>query len=289
MKKLFIALSILALSSGCAFEVHSVGTGNGGLEGDGPSEGTGLDARFNAVSPGRSEADAGVDTPTVDDVVDTPVLDAPLVDDPVLDEIVEVNDPVDVVVQPLTCTPASEAADCPGTSCDPATMQCSTFKRGSRPGCWTCVSDSDCEEPDHRCVEMDYQGVRFPDDKTGFCMQIAVPEDDEDDLDFDDADDSNCVTPFTTVLVNRPSLSGGVTQSYCGIREALTTCYGVRSFQNQELCPGGRDDECPVGAFCRRFGSGSKAVNCCSYECTADNQCIGPYGEASECGGYCGG
>ena len=34
-----------------------------------------------------------------------------------------------------TCTPATERTDCPGTSCDPATLQCSTFKVASRPTC----------------------------------------------------------------------------------------------------------------------------------------------------------
>lgn len=277
MEKLIIALSILGLTAGCAFEVHSVGPGNGGLEGDGSSQGTGLDARFNAGSSNddskTSDADAGVDTPVADAGLDLSTPDT--------------VDPVDPVVEPVPCTPTTETDDCPGTSCDPRTMQCSTYKLASRPGCWTCVSDSDCEQPDHRCVEMNYQGVRFPDQKTGFCLQIAVPDDDDDEY-FDDEDESNCVAPFMIVLVDRPSLSGGQVQSYCGIQEDLTTCYGVRSFQNQEACPGGRDAECPAGAFCRIFGTGKNAVNCCTYECTLAEQCVGLNDEPATCGGYCG-
>lgn len=281
-----MALSILALTAGCAFEVHSVGPGNGGLGGDGSSQGTGLDARFNAGSPNddskTSGADAGVETPVADAGVDASVADGGL--DP---STPDAGDPVDPV-EPVSCTPATEADDCPGTSCDPRTMQCSTYKLASRPGCWTCVSDSDCERPDHRCVGMDYQGSRFPDNNTGFCMQVAVPLPGEGPLDWDDADDANCAAPFMIVLVDRPSLSGGDVQSYCGIQEDFTTCYAVRSFQNQEACPGGRDDECPAGAFCRIFGDGNKGVNCCTYECTLAEQCVGLDGEPATCGGYCG-
>lgn len=277
MQRLLIALSILTLSSGCAFEVHSVGVGNGGLEGDAQDDDTGFDARFNPVSPEKVGADAGVDTPSLDQVLDTPAMD----------EVVDSSGSVDVVVEALACKPSTEAADCPGTSCDPTTMRCSTFKLGSRPGCWTCVSDSDCKEPDHRCVEMDYQGQRFPDERTGFCMRVAelVPEFEEAGYELED----DCEEPFETLLVDRPSLSGGSLDSYCGIQEDLTTCYALRSFQNQEACPGGRDDECPVGAICRRFGNGNKAVHCCTYECTEDDECPAPEGGEASCGGYCGG
>jgi len=277
MQKLFIALSILTLSSGCAFEVHSVGTGNGGLEGDGAGGSTGLDARFSAVSPETADEDAGVETPALDEVLDGPALD----------DVVKPSDPVDVVVAPRACTPSTQAHDCPGTSCDPATLQCSTFKLASRPRCWTCVSDSDCGEPDHRCVEMDYNGDRFPDELTGFCMRVAqfVPEYEAGGYELED----DCEEPFETLLVDRPSLSGGSLDSYCGIREDLTTCYALRSFQNQEACPGGRDDECPDGGICRRFGTGSKGVYCCTFECTEDDECPAPDGAEASCGGYCGG
>jgi hypothetical protein len=127
---------------------------------------------------------------------------------------------------------------------------------------------------------MSYDGKRFPDDKTGFCLQIAVPE---------SGDDYGCDEPFETVLVDRPSLSFGLTQSYCGIREDLTTCYAVRAFENQEQCPDGTDEECPEGGVCHTFGTGSKALNCCTFECTDDDECPWLEGSPTTCGGFCGG
>jgi hypothetical protein len=174
-------------------------------------------------------------------------------------------------------------------------MRCSTFKRMSRPACWTCVSDTDCESPDHRCVEMYFQGERFPDDKHGFCLQVALVEGrpievevDDGVYKLDDVDESNCAPHFRSVLAKRPSLSGPPASSYCGLREDLTTCFALRAFENLEECPGGTDEECPNGAICRAFGTESNAVNCCTFECDKDNQCPSVDGEPTHCGDYCG-
>ncbi len=247
MVKSATALLVLLLSSGCAFEVRSVGAGNGGLDGDGGSAGSGPAAggTGGALGVGGFGGVGGV-----------------------IDEL-------------APCTPATERTDCPGTSCDPATLRCSTFKLASRDACWTCVSDNDCESPDHRCVEMYFDGKRFPDAKQGFCMQVAV-------LEPNSTTEYDCDEPYETVLPERPSLSGPPTMSYCGIREDLTTCYALRAFENQEQCPEGSDDECPAGGICRTFTDGDEIVNCCTFECTNDDECPALDGKQPHCGGYCG-
>jgi len=238
---------LLSLSSGCAFETHTVALG-GAFDGDGGAGGAG------AAGVGGAGGADGIGG--------------------------------GLIVEQPECTPATERTDCPGTSCDPATMRCSLFKLASRPACWTCASDTDCVEPDQRCVVMYHDGDRFPDEETGFCLQVAIVEYDNGVYEFDEA--STCAPPFMTPIVDRESLSGGRTQSYCGIREDLTTCYAVRAYANQEPCPIGLDEECPEGGICRTFGSGVNAANWCTYECTADGQCPSLGNQPTYCGGFCG-
>ncbi|MGB5696526.1 MAG: hypothetical protein WBM46_12790 [Polyangiales bacterium] len=240
-----LTAAFLALIAGCAFETHSLGSGHGGVDGQGLGGAGGSDAGLGLSGAGGA---GGLGGPGV--------------------------------VELPECTPATERTDCPATSCNPRTMRCSTFKLASRPTCWTCVSDNDCEAPDHRCVEMSHGGKRFPDEYTGFCLRLAVPESDG---------DYDCDEPYETVLVDRPSLSFGLTQSYCGIREDLTTCYAVRAFENQEACPDGTDEECPEGGLCRTFGSGRSTVNHCTFECTSDDECPPLDGSPTTCRDFCGG
>ena len=263
MVKMATALALLMLGSGCMFEPYSVGSGNAGLEGEGGTSGGGPQASGGAGGGGMGGGDGvggGAGTGSV------------------------------IVEQP-TCTPATEEVDCPATSCDPTTLHCSTFKVASRGACWTCVSDSDCEAPNHRCVEMDYGGERFPDEKHGFCLQVADVELELEGgiYEVDDDSPSDCTAPFTTILIRRASLSGGPIESYCGINEIRTTCFALRAFAIEEECPSGRDDECPAGGLCRTFEHEGRAVNCCTYECTTDQQCPWIAGEASHCTGFCGG
>jgi len=254
-----IFLLLLLQSSGCMFETRSIDPADLGLEGSAGASGAGPEADGGVGGAGGLDGVGGSGS---------------------------------VIVEQPECTPGTEKTDCPGTSCDPATMRCSTFKLASRGACWTCVSDTDCDAPNHRCVEMNHEGDRFPDDKRGFCLQVADVELELDngvyELD-DDNDVGDCASPFQNILIMRPSLSGGPTDSYCGINEASTTCFALRAFQNQEECPGGRDDECPAGGLCRTFKHNGKAVNCCTYECTADLQCPWIEGVPNQCTGYCGG
>jgi hypothetical protein len=129
---------------------------------------------------------------------------------------------------------------------------------------------------------MYFGGERFPDEKHGFCLRVVVLEQTAPGV-------GDCEEPFETVLPERPSLSGPPTDSYCGLREDLTTCYALRAFENQEQCPDGSDDECPAGGICRTFVHWGAEVSCCTYECTDADECPMVDYEPASCGGYCGG
>lgn len=269
MVNLAIALVLSALWAGCAFEVQPAGVGDRGPEGSAGSAGDGQGKVGGSNGIGGTAGAGGVGG---------------------------IGGTAGLGVELRTCTPATERTDCPGTSCDPATMRCSTFKLASRPACWTCVSDTDCESPDHRCVEMYFQGERFPDEKHGFCLQVArvegVPlevERDDGFYELDDVAESNCAPHLRTVLVKRRSLSGAPTRSYCGLREDMTTCFALRAFANREPCPEGTDEECPDGGICRTVDQKGGALNCCTYLCAADRHCPSVDGSKTQCGGYCGG
>ena len=148
--------------------------------------------------------------------------------------------------------------------------------------CETCVSDGDCTDPDHRCVEMSYKSLPYPNAETGFCLKVASLLSEGPPPVYD------CDAPYVTVLVDRPSLSGGQVESYCGIREDFTTCAAVRAHADAWPCAGVGDDACPDGGFCdwvRTQSDGWKEL--CTYACDQASQCQGPGGEACS-QGYCG-
>ncbi len=153
---------------------------------------------------------------------------------------------------------------------------------GGQAACEICVSDGDCTDPDHRCVEMRYKSVPFPNAATGFCLKIAFPLSEGPPPVYD------CEAPYVTVLADRSSVSGGQAQSYCGIREDFTTCAAVRAHADAWPCAGVGDDACPDGGFCdwvRTESDGWKEL--CTYACDHASQCQGPDGEACS-QGYCG-
>lgn len=260
MATLAALLMLSVLSSGCMYDTRAVGSDSGLANG----EGGGAGATEGAVGGAGGVGGIGGD---------------------------DASGGSDGEAFGQACTPATERTDCPGTSCDPATMRCSSFKLASRALCWTCVSDTDCVDPNQRCVEMYFEGERFPDDKHGFCLEVARVEVELDDgaYEIDDFGESSCDKPFKTLLVRRPSLSGLPTNHYCGLREDLTTCFALRAFQNQEACPGGTDEECPVGGICRPFSDGAHLVNCCTFDCAADKECPLVDGAEPSCDAYCGG
>ncbi len=261
---------VVIASGGCAFESHPSGPGNGRLEGNGAGFGSG---------------DGGVEDAGLDPTVSDPTVSDPTVTDTSTpDTIVQVRpeDSTYVVFVEPACTPGTERSSCPGTSCDPVTLTCTTMMLASRATCESCFTDSNCASMDHRCVWMTYQGEPFPDKQAGFCLKVSEPV-----VTVDGG--SACEPPFTVPLVDRESPSGGTTQSYCGIHETITTCLAVRAFHNRLLCPSGRDDECPAGGLCRAIAvNGNKTEFACTYACTDDTECSTPASNVS-CAGYCGG
>jgi hypothetical protein len=160
----------------------------------------------------------------------------------------------------VDCTPDTEASACPNNkSCNPDTRQCTNTDVGSIEVCEPCVADSECGEDGsaseaYRCAEMRYEGQRYPDGDTGFCLKVFSV--------------GGCEQPYAIRISDRPSLSGDPLESYCGINEILATCPAVRALdQNQPQCPRGEDTECPESGLCRDVGGLS---NKCTYRCETE-------------------
>jgi hypothetical protein len=152
---------------------------------------------------------------------------------------------------------------------------------GSRLTCETCTNDSDCAGADHRCVEMQYNDARFPDENTGFCLQVASP--------LPEGPGHDCATPYVTVLFDVRSLSGGNLDDYCGIRTDLTTCDAVLAHQAVRDCANRGDGACPEGGFCEYVKVSQGFQELCTYACEDPSECQGPGGErCSSTDNYCG-
>ena len=109
----------------------------------------------------------------------------------------------------VECTIATEATDCAGKSCDPATNACTTTDVGSVGVCEACVADSECET-DYGCVPMNFDNMALG----GFCLKNSTA--------------ANCTAPFSEGL-SRTSLSGS-NATWCALDETLTTCAAVLEF-----------------------------------------------------------
>jgi hypothetical protein len=164
------------------------------------------------------------------------------------------------------CTVATEATNCGGNSCNPATRTCTATPRLSRGVCQPCVADSECTPVDgatHRCVRMNYQGT----DLGGFCLR-AVP---------------GCAPPYSTGIT-RESLSGAASTTYCGIDQNMVTCDAVSALLRDASCANAGASECMAeSARCETVGV---LADRCTYTCSASGQC--PVGYPCG-GGYCGG
>lgn len=185
----------------------------------------------------------------------------------------------------VDCTPALEAESCvDGKSCNPLTRRCTDTDVSSLGVCEACVADSECGDngvpsDEYRCVPMFYEGTRFPDDNSGFCLKTT---------------DSGCEQPFSITLAARPSLSDPAADAdYCGINENLATCPAVDALLQNQRCPNGTQEECPQpSGLCERVGN---LENRCTYRCGLPVQCpadppadtCGSSGSSSE--DYCGG
>jgi hypothetical protein len=186
----------------------------------------------------------------------------------------------------VDCTPATEAQTCANDkSCDPRTRACTDTTVASLDTCEACVADSECGDNGapstaHHCVPMSYDGERFPNDETGFCLKTTL---------------GGCEQPYSITLFNRPSLSEPTGQeNYCGINEVLTTCPAVKALVDNQPCPIGTADECPVGGLCRQVGD--LVEDRCTYPCADVVECKNAPAPGSTCGSsgsggddYCGG
>lgn len=190
---------------------------------------------------------------------------------------VDAGESVDAAVEEPECTPGTEKTACGGHSCHPKTLVCTSMELASRGICETCFADSNCAEPNHRCVKMNHAGDPYPDESTGFCLQLTAEG------------GADCAQPFIVTLDGREGMSGGKHQSYCGIHEELATCDAVRAFHNAEACPSGRDDECPAGGLCRGIlTQANRTEYLCTYACVDVPECSSQW-ISVDCAGYCGG
>lgn len=246
MYRLASILLSVAPASGCLVEVQPVGSGrglDGGVGGDGGTGGAG-----GSGSSGGTGGTAGTGGTVSGE-----------------------------------CTVATEDRDCDGASCNPVTLRCADYRKWTRATCETCVADEDFWASVNRCVEMQFEGERYPDEATGFCLPPAdrlhagAP--------YTCAEES----PYTAVLYDRVTMAGGAPGAYCGPREDFTTCYAVTAQQAELACPGGSDAECPPGGLCRYLEhKPGKWDWHCSYACTAAEECATWNGGELQCGGYCG-
>jgi hypothetical protein len=187
----------------------------------------------------------------------------------------------------VDCTVETEAETCPeGDSCHPTEEACTGVPVGSLRECDACVADSQCGDGTspslaYRCVPLNYQQQRYPDESTGFCLKSIELG-------------GSCNNPFR-IVVTRPSLSGEPPDAYCGINEGLTTCDAVQALiEDAECNPENGDDDCPQPAgLCRELPG---ALNRCTYRCASIVECIEAPAPGSSCANgdgtseaYCGG
>lgn len=151
----------------------------------------------------------------------------------------------------VACTVDSEAAQCGGKSCNPATHACTQTDRASVDVCSTCVADSECKA-DHRCIPMNFRG----ESRGGYCMKRLS---------------SGCRPPFGATLLKRASLSGAAAEDYCGIAEDSTSCEAVVALLMDRSCADGQALRCEAeGAVC---GNVSGFTERCSYTCATSSDC----------------
>ncbi len=178
----------------------------------------------------------------------------------------------------VECTPETETMTCPdGDSCNPVTNACSGIPEGDRETCELCVSDRDCGEEGNRCLPMTYDGQRYPNQESGFCLKSI-------DL------GGSCTNPYR-IVITRTSLSGAESDDYCGINEDLATCQAVRALLADAPCdPVNEDQDCPQPAgLCRELPG---MLNRCTYLCSSVVECVSSPAPGSSCGSdsdaYCG-
>lgn len=152
------------------------------------------------------------------------------------------------------CTPDTEASACGPDSCDPATLTCTDTPRASVLSCGACRSDSECRNPNERCVPMRFGGM---DREGGYCLREL---------------DAGCMRPFGTPTEARESLSGAPAEVYCGLDEATTTCEALGALLDGTDCSA--DEDCgAAGLMDGRCETVNFVANRCTYSCIAASGC----------------
>lgn len=155
----------------------------------------------------------------------------------------------------VACTLDSEAAQCGGKSCDPATRECTETELGSVTQCKACVADSECQ-PDHRCIEMFFGTGARKEALGGYCMRRLA---------------AGCAAPYGSAPIRRASISGAPVEDYCGISEVRTSCDAVLDLLRGKPCAGGQDSACGApGGLCRRVNG---IADRCTYACAGGTEC----------------
>ncbi|MCA9581912.1 MAG: hypothetical protein KC416_08955, partial [Myxococcales bacterium] len=161
---------------------------------------------------------------------------------------------------------ATESTACGPKSCDAELRTCTDTTRGTVPSCGPCRADSECQDPEARCVPMTYQDKAYG----AYCLRKVS---------------AGCAEPFG-VVINGVSVSGDPKTDYCGIDQAALTCDAVRRLLDNQGCPSGKASDCKAeAAVCAMVGV---FANRCTYACSGVAQC--PKGEPlSTCNaGTCG-
>src|SRR5512133_2336424 len=177
----------------------------------------------------------------------------------------------DVTGQPnqcVQCTAANETA-CGANSCNPKTSACTATPRGSVDICRACLADSECiggniASSTARCVPMTFKGAAHG--AGGYCLQRTG---------------AGCSQPYS-VSVSAISLSGAVSESYCGVNQAATTCEAVLDLVAAKTCA--VDSECggDRGGLCKPISIVAPA-NRCTIPCISAAECLQAPAPGSVC------
>jgi hypothetical protein len=149
----------------------------------------------------------------------------------------------------VQCTPMNEIA-CGDNVCDAQKLTCADIPKAMTGICQPCIADSQCLD-DHRCVELRFKGEI----RGHYCLKRMS---------------ANCVEPFTAT-VESGSISGAISEAYCGINENQTTCEAVDDAIHSKQCEEADDCGIQMGdGLCERV---SGQPNRCTYGCGVAAQC----------------
>ena len=154
----------------------------------------------------------------------------------------------------VECTVDEDGA-CEGTGeCNPSDNTCLDRDVGTKSACDECAADSECGKY-MRCVPMEFAGESLG---KNYCMRIKTGQ---------------CEPPYVT-LVNRETVDGETGQTFCSLKEALTTCGALKDLEASTTCTGtGIVTDCGLeetdDGVCASLGGFTQ----CTYECASTAEC----------------